>query len=63
MYTRVKNAEPTISTVDQEFAWPKIDPDSKAPRFDQIIQSVKGAKPKIGIPGENKRGQHRRFNS
>jgi hypothetical protein len=34
MFTRVKNDEPTISTISSEYAWPTIDPDSKAPRFD-----------------------------
>ena len=40
MYTRVRNNTSTISTNGESFAWPKMDEESKAPRYDKIIQSV-----------------------
>ena len=45
MYTRVLNNIATNSTKDDSFSWPKVESDSLPPRYDKLIESVKGGRP------------------
>ena len=57
MYTRVFNNTATITTKDDSFAWPKVEPEALPPRYDKLIESVKSKKPEAR---SNSRVKHQR---